>query len=245
MLRIILMKRSGAEYKFTQNLLKASSSSCKTVKDSIPEWIIVFEEVRINEDGLCLCQRKHIKYLKYIFNLITKKIVTVGSVCCKNFNFNPNGIINKTFEDIIKTNLLKGEYQSIDNIDDYSISIEKQFIEYFEKYSSSKNISELKKVMQNIKKLITDFKLNFLEDIYNTLTNVLLTQTNIKIELEEIEKKRREEEMIKTGRMPCYRCSNIVDKNYKKYDKHIACKECVKLVDHWLSNGFEGNIFAF
>jgi hypothetical protein len=240
------MKRNGAEYKFTQNLLKASSSSCKTVQDAIPEWIVVFEEVRINEDGLCLCQRKHIKYLKYIFNLVTKKIATVGSVCCENFNFNPNKIKNKTFEEIIKINLLKGEYQNIDNIDDYSNSIEKQFIEYFEKYSSSKNISELKKVTQNIKNLIADFKLNFLEDIYNTLTSILLTQINVQLELEELEKTRREKEMIKKGQMPCYRCSNSVDENYKKYENNsIACKECVKLIDHWLSKGFGKISFTF
>ena len=53
--------------------------------------------------------------------------------------------------------------------------------------------------------------------------------------------------MIKNGLMACYRCSNNVDENYKKYDvvNLIACKECVKLIEHWLSKGFEKKSFTF
>jgi len=175
-----------AEYNFNQNLLKASSS--KTLNEAKTEWVEVCEEVRKNKDGLCICQRNNIKYIKYFYNIKTKNTIIAGSTCCKNFDFNTNKLKNKILENILKNNILKSEYKIIDNIIEYTNSIEKQLVEYFEKYSNLKNVFELKKVIENIKLLIDEYNLNYLEDIYNILTDL--------IELREKEEKEKEKLQI-------------------------------------------------
>lgn len=176
---------SKAKYNFNQNLLKASL--CNSLQEAKTEWVEVYEEVRINKDGLCICQRNKLKFVKYFYNVKTKNTIIVGSKCCKTFDFNANKIKNKILKEIIKNNILKGEYQVIDNIIEYTNSVEKQLIEYFEKYTLSKNISELKKVTEDIKILIDEYKLNYLSTIYNILTDLI----NLR------EKEKEEEEKLK------------------------------------------------
>ena len=121
----------------------------------------------------CICQQKNIKFIKYFYNVKTKLTIIIGSECCKKFDSGVDKIKNKILENILKNNILKGEYQVIDNIIEYTNSVEKQLIEYFEKYTLSKNISVLKKNTEDIKTLIDDYKLNYLNDIYNILTNLI------------------------------------------------------------------------
>jgi len=162
---------SKAEYNFNENLKKASSSA--SLQEAKKEWVEVFNETRMNKDGLCICQQKNIKFLKYFYNIKTKLTIIVGSSCCKKFDFGVDKIKNKILENILKNIILKGEYQVIDNIVEYTNSIEEQLIEYFEKYTLSKNISTLKKVTEDIKILIDDYTLYYLNDIYNTLNNLI------------------------------------------------------------------------
>lgn len=163
---------SHAEYNFNQNLLKASS--CTSLHEAKTEWVKVFEEVRKNKDGLCICQRNNLKFIKYFYNIKTKNTIIAGSRCCEKFDFNVNNIKNKILEKILKNNILKGEYKIINNIIEYTNSVEKQLIEYFEKYTLSKNIFELKKAIENIKNLIDEYKLNYLKDIYSNLFTIML-----------------------------------------------------------------------
>jgi hypothetical protein len=212
---------SKAEYNFNKNLLKASS--CNSLQEAKTEWVEVYEEVRINKDGLCICQRNKLKFIKYFYNVKTKNTIIVGSKCCKTFDFNANKIKNKILKEIIKNNILKGEYQIIDNIIEYTNSVEKQLIEYFEKYTLSKNISELKKVTEDIKILIYEYKLNYLLDIYNILTDLI----NLR------EKEKEEEEKLKVY------CIEIRRRNYipgagtdvfvdnYKFSTIKECEDCI------------------
>lgn len=54
---------SKAEYNFNENLKKASSSN--SLQEAKKEWVEVFNETRMNKDGLCICQQKNIKFLTY------------------------------------------------------------------------------------------------------------------------------------------------------------------------------------
>jgi hypothetical protein len=212
---------SKAEYNFNKNLLKASS--CNSLQEAKTEWVEVYEEVRINKDGLCICQRNKLKFIKYFYNVKTKNTIIVGSKCCKTFDFNANKIKNKILKEIIQNNILKGEYQIIDNIIEYTNSVEKQLIEYFEKYTLSKNISELKKDTEDIKILIDEYKLNYLLDIYNILTDLI----NLR------EKEKEEEEKLKVY------CIEIRRRNYipgagtdvfvdnYKFSTIKECEDCI------------------
>ena len=187
---------SKSEYNFNKNLLKASSSN--SLQEAKTEWVEVYEEVRLNKDGLCICQRNRLKFVKYFYNVKTKLTINVGSRCCKKFNFSVDKIKNKILEKIFKTNIVKGEYQVIDNIIAYTNSIENQLICHFEEYTNSKNIYQLKMITENIKYLIDIYKLDYLNDVYIILTNLI----------ELIEKEKKEDEKLKIY------CVEIHKRNY-------------------------------
>jgi hypothetical protein len=154
--------------------------------------------VRPNKDGLCICQRNCLKFVKYFYNVKTKLTINVGSNCCKKFDFGVDKIKNKTLEEIFKKNIMKGEYEVIDNIIVYANTVENQLIRHFEEYIDSKNIYQLKKITEDIEKLIDDYKLDYLNNIYNNLIN------SIKL----IEKEKEEEEKLKIY------CVEIHKRNY-------------------------------
>jgi len=197
------MTKSKAGYYFNTNLLKASSSS-NSLQETKNEWVNVYQEMRPKKDGLCICQRNGLKYVNYFYNSKTNSTIYVGSACCKKFDFNPDKIKNKTLEEILKNNIMKGEYQVIDNIIVYTNSVETQLIGHFEKYTLLKNISRLKQVTEEIENLINDYKLDYLHIIYNTLTNL------IKV----IEKEEEEEEKLKIY------CVEIHNVNYHPWQGH-------------------------
>ena len=86
----------------------------------------------------------------------------------------------------------KGEYQIIDNMVEYTNSVENQLIEYLtKKFSSSKNVFDLKKDMKEIRELIDDYNFNVLEYVYNNLTDL------VKVKEEEEKEKEKEKEKLK------------------------------------------------
>ena len=183
------MSNSKAEYNFNENLLKASSKPSNSLQEAKTEWVEVYTEVREKKDGQCICHRNGIKHVKYCYNIKTELTIMVGSACFKKFNFGVGKIKNKTLEDTLKINIIKGDYQVINNIIEYTNCVEKQLIEYFEKYTLSKNISELKKITEDIKILIDEYKLNYLLAIYNILTDLINLREKEKDEEEKKKKK--------------------------------------------------------
>jgi len=203
---------SKAEYNFSRNLLKASSSN--SLQEAKKEWLEVYNETRMTKDGQCICQRGGIKFIKYFYNVKTKLTICVGSTCCKKFDFGVDKIKNKILGDIFKNDILKGEYQVIDNIIEYTNSVKEQLINYFKTYTLSKTISTLKKAAEEIKTLINDYKLDYLNSIFNVLSN--------QIKLIE------EEEKLKVYSIEIYRKSYIEGFGDIFVDKHkfSSIKEC-------------------
>jgi hypothetical protein len=202
---------SKAEYNFNHNLLKASFS--KSLQEAKREWFEIYQEERINKDGLCICQRNNLKIIKYFYNIKTKNTIIVGSRCCKKFDFIVDKFKNKILEDLFKNIIIKGEYQVIDNIVEYTISVEEQLIEYFKKYTITKNIPILKKITEDIKKIIDDYNFNYLNDIYNTLTNLIKLREKEEQEEEKINKRKQliyEERVNKDGKTYWYDLHNHI-----------------------------------
>ena len=143
--------KKNATYKFNTNLLKASSS--QILKDAKKEWRVIYEEERDKQDGLCICQR-NVKYVTYMYNVITQYTIIVGTKCSTKFNMNKTKLANNILNNILKRNLTKGEYTNIDNIVTYCKSIEEELLNNFlteyediiKKYSYYDNCSDDKQI---------------------------------------------------------------------------------------------------
>uniref|UniRef100_A0A6C0EFJ4 Uncharacterized protein n=1 Tax=viral metagenome TaxID=1070528 RepID=A0A6C0EFJ4_9ZZZZ len=94
--------KKDAVYKFNENILKLSLNA--NIDNAKLEWEKILED---KNDGLCICQHK-IKNIIYMYNILTKKTIMVGSRCYKKFNFNNTTIKSKILKDILKKNLLAG-----------------------------------------------------------------------------------------------------------------------------------------
>ena len=143
--------KKNATYKFNTNLLKASSS--QILKDAKKEWRVIYEEERDKQDGLCICQR-NVKYVTYMYNVITQYTIIVGTKCSTKFNMNKTKLANNILNNILKRNLTKGEYTNIDNIITYCKSIEEELLNNFlteyediiKKYSYYDNCNDDKQI---------------------------------------------------------------------------------------------------
>jgi hypothetical protein len=170
-----------AKYNFDKNLIKASYK--KDLYGAKREWQIIGKDIREEQNGLCICQRK-VKYIIYMYNPKTKLTIMVGSKCAKKFELNNFSLSNNILRELLKNNLLKGDYEIIDNIIRYSYSIEEQFIKYFENKidKCNNNQNKLLEIKNEIKELINIYSLMYLNNIYETL-NTKIIKINIHKEL--------------------------------------------------------------
>jgi hypothetical protein len=174
-----------AKYNFDKNLIKASYK--KDLYGAKREWQIIGKYIREEQDGLCICQRK-VKHIIYMYNPKTKLTIIVGSKCAKKFELNnfllPNNILRK----LLKSNLLKGNYEIINNIIRYSYNIEEQFIKYFENKidKCNNNQNKLLEIKNEIKELIEIYSLKYLNNIYEILNNIYEILNNKYIKLHKL-----------------------------------------------------------
>jgi len=182
------MLNKNAKYNFDANLISASYN--KELTHSKKEWVFIYEEKRDKQDGVCICQRK-VKNIIYMYNIKTKKTIIVGSACHKKFNMESSKV-DKFLLNILKPHLEKGEYLLIDNIITYSKSIQEQLIKTIQNkfddiINNYKQINcldngyiltennyvpkNLKELSQNIRILIREYELEYLQDIYLLICN--------------------------------------------------------------------------
>jgi len=182
-------------YKFETNLLELSNS--KSVDIAKKEWFDFYDEQRLKLDRQCICQRK-IKNVIYMFNILTKKCITVGSNCITKFKLEKNKINNDLYENVLKK--IKGEYEEIDTID-FAEKTQTYLIEDITKIlNENSDLQKLVEIEKKILDLIKRFNLTFLEDLKSetNLKIIKLKQEELlKKQLEEQLKKQQEEEKLK------------------------------------------------
>lgn len=167
------------KYNFDKNLIKASYN--KDLYVAKREWQIIGNDIMEEQNGLCLCQRK-VKHITYMYNPKTKLTIIVGSKCAKKFELNNFSLPNNILRDILKSNLLKGDYEIIDNIIRYSNNIEEQFIKYFQNKIDNNAHNKLLDILNELKELINIYSLRYLNNIYETL-NTKIKKINMHKEL--------------------------------------------------------------
>jgi hypothetical protein len=228
-------------YKFNINLLELSKS--KDLEIAKTEWREIYREKREEKTGLCICQHT-LKNIIYMYNIFTKYTISVGTSCCKKFKLQIIKI-NNILEKVISKMLINGEYKIINNILEYTNNIEIQLIKYIRnEYENMTNLEEIKKFNNDIKILIDDYDLTYLEDIYHE-----------KMELEKLKiKQKKEYEKIELEKLKsCYRChKNLENANFIKYNEEItkkgelfACKTCSSLTNNWLERGYKEKSFIY
>jgi hypothetical protein len=164
---------SIAKYNFNNNLLKSSCS--KNIDEVKKEWRIILK-VKKNNHELCICQHK-IKNITYLYNIYTRHTIIVGSKCLMKFNMNNISFLsNNIIQQIFCDNLIKGEYEYIDNIVNYSNNIEKQIINYFEKKANNNinNNNNLLLLKNEINELIINYNITYLNIVIIKINKMIM-----------------------------------------------------------------------
>ena len=170
------------KYKFDENLLKLSQS--EDLQIAKKEWREIYREKRIDNSGVCICQHT-LKNIIYMYNIFTKYTIIVGTGCCKKFNLQVIRVDNNILKVVISTMLKKGEYKLIDNILEYTNTIQSQLTQYIETYyhDNKSNLEKLKKLNNDIKNLINEYDLKYLKHIYDKITDQIKKLKQIEFEL--------------------------------------------------------------
>ena len=200
------MVKKYASYKFENNLLKLSK--IQNINSALNEWVFVCNEQREIQNITCICQKK-LKKVFYMYNKSTMKTIVVGGSCVKKFGSKEikKNIYTKTASKIIKNINSNGEYDFINNIEEYSLKVQNDLIDYLENKLQI-NINDefkLRDLIEEINLITNEYNLNYLKNIYNKIENVIE-----KIQIEN-EKKRIENERIENERI-----ENEKNKNEKK-----------------------------
>jgi hypothetical protein len=135
-----------------------------------------------------------------MYNMKTNLSIIVDSQCAKKFELDKAKLLsNNILREILKNNLLKGDYETINNIIIYSNNIQEQFIKYIEdKIENNNNKFKLLEIQNEIKELIEIYSLKYLNNIYEIINNKLI-DIDKKIK-EHIEFERKEKERIEFER---------------------------------------------
>jgi len=158
---IIMLNKSDARHKFKINLIKASCG--ENYEEAVKEWEII-QDFK-GKNGLCICQRK-INNIIFMFNIVNKNIIMVGTKCYKKFNLQINEMNNNAFKKILKSIFKKGEYKIVDNVVEYCNLAKEKLLKHFtEKINELWCQEYLKKLLSDVDNLIKEYKLNYLEDI--------------------------------------------------------------------------------
>lgn len=185
---------------FDKNILKLSKS--QNLQIAKTEWREIYREQRMEKTGLCICQHT-LKNIIYMYNIFTNYTICVGTTCCKKFKLQMIKLDNNILENVIREMLIRGEYKIIDNILEYTKSIQSQLIKYIrnEYENNITNLEILNKLHTDINILIKNYTLEYLRDIYDEITAKIILEERNKFEIKEKkekeEQKRNEVEKIK------------------------------------------------
>ena len=197
------MEKKGS-YNRDENLLKASQSN--NLEIAKKEWILLPDiHKREKKDGKCICSHL-IKNVRFIYNIYTHSHISIGTTCCKEFASsikklnNDNKFINELYE-ILK----KGEYEIINNIDEFISESQKLLMEIMsnhfntqcEKEYNNKNKNKLVKLKNEIIYNIENFNLIYLQDIYDKVQLQLDILTQEEDRLKQTQKQTQKQQEMK------------------------------------------------
>ena len=187
-----------AKYKFKEHILNLSENK-NNYEIALKEWRQMPDLCNKLHKGSCKCICQHkLKYFYIISNKKTHKNINVGKECYKKFNFdNINRDINEIYKYIINK-YFKGEYDNIDDVDDFSINVDKhieQDIKDIYKLNMT-NIIKLNYLKTNIIELIEDYNFTCLEELKNLIIQTIIVLEQKKFKEEKIKQKIEEERKL-------------------------------------------------
>ena len=192
-----MTENHNPKYNFKEHIINLSHSD--DFDDAIKEWIQLPETYNKLHKGSCkcICQRK-IKNFYYIYNKKTFKNINVGTGCYNKFNFTITKTVMPQFLQDIIIKYAKGEYENIDDLDEYSTNIKlriaQELTDIYKKFD--KDIIKLKKLKDDIIELIEDYNFTCLEELKNLVIETINVLEEEKVE-KEIIKQKLEDERIK------------------------------------------------
>ena len=171
-----------ATHKFNDHLLNLSEN--KEIEKAIKEWQFVTKEKYEKLNRICVCQHK-IKNVIYLFNILTRHTIAIGSTCFKKFNVTITDI-NPIIKKVLDTLREKGEYKEILDFNKFIIDAQQDVIDSFQKeYRNYRNdIDELHILKEYIYNVINDYGISYLND----------TLVMFEKRIQELQKERQERE---------------------------------------------------
>ena len=154
-----------AQHKFNSNLIKLSQTNI--FENAKLEWFYITTASLDKPDGICICQHT-IKHVIYMFNIYTNHIIMVGTRCHKKFNMQIDKLTNSTLSKIVSN--IVGEYKLIENLFDYSKDIQERLLKHYRDQIKKSNSTILLNLLRDeVKILIDDYNLLYLQYIYNEI----------------------------------------------------------------------------
>ena len=133
-------------------------------EEALEEWRRLYRESREVSDLPCICQHK-IRHCTYMYNVITKFAIIVGSTCYTKFKLSIPMMKNNIYTQILQDVFEKGEYCIIDDIVEYSEKVKLRLEEHYKKSIKNASLDDLYKLSYSITEIINDFKVDYLDDI--------------------------------------------------------------------------------
>jgi hypothetical protein len=172
-------------------------------------------------------------------NRINQTTIICGSECCKKFNFEAQEIKNKTLLQLYINNLIKGEYEQIDNILIYSENVKIQLIKkYQNEYELYKNdIKKLEKLLQEVVELIYYYNFECLSFLKQEI-EFKLENSKIKKELFDWDNIRAQQEKNKQAKYIYYEQQrmNYINIQREEIEKQQQKEKVIEIKENKIEN---------
>lgn len=239
------------KYNFKEHIVNLSHSD--NFDDALKEWIQMPGIYKKLYEGTCkcICQRK-IKNFYYIYNKKTFKYINVGTGCYNKFNFTISNTEIPHFLKNIIIKYAKGEYENIEDLEEYStnikLRIEQELTDMYKKCNG--NLDILYKLKIIIEELIENYNFICLEELKKL---VIETINVIEKEIEKIKKEKeeavKEKEINQNKKIEQTKSINkYIYKDKYKYNYgytgnlYVYVKKCDEFINNLIQN-YETNIY--
>jgi len=220
-------------YEILRDFLQKNKISLPSNIESIKkEWIPFLNITEISPQH-CICGHK-VKHITYLFNIVNKTIIFIGTSCCKKYGLLETHMKNDILVNVLKNEILHSSFTKDENIVYFtkpiSLFIEEYIFENFKLYTTKyRKTMDMNNYFFDVFRPLKKLESSVLELIETYDYDLTIYYDELVLFLKEIEMNQTENIDLETNSEIMEHLETIENEIYKLLNENDYCIETIKM----------------